>query len=100
MDAPIRGQSHQLTDRPDRDFLDGGDGNDLLEGHADLDRILGGSGADDFVAETIEARDIDIADNVDASVPGGDLIKNTLPPDFNPVINVPDHGLRFAIGQR
>ena len=55
--APSTGQTSETTSSPDRDLIDGGDGDDQLHGNNDIDRIIGGSGGDIIVAEPIEIRD-------------------------------------------
>ncbi len=55
--APMRGQYAGSTTLPDRDLIDGGDGDDLLVGNNDSDRLIGGSGADTIYGELIEQRD-------------------------------------------
>ncbi|MEM8678033.1 MAG: PKD domain-containing protein [Planctomycetota bacterium] len=97
VDAPIRGQSHQNTDTPDRDLLRGGDGDDTIVGNGDLDAISGGSGADVMTAETIELRDLDAADPAITVAASGDLIANTIPTNFDSVIAIPDTELRSSI---
>ncbi|MEQ1825436.1 MAG: LamG-like jellyroll fold domain-containing protein, partial [Pirellula sp.] len=59
---PARGQSHETSTHPDRDILHGDDGNDLVVGNDDFDKLFGGSGADQFTGEPIEIHDRDVLD--------------------------------------
>ena len=54
--VPFEGETHPDSDR---DELHGGDGDDILIGNRDHDRMFGESGTDYFVAESKEIRDLD-----------------------------------------
>jgi len=97
-DVPIQGYTHPISDR---DRIHGDDGDDLMIGNAGLDKIRGGSGRDDFVAELIEAHDRD--------VPAGERIftpdaseRSTIPPSGPPVdayIALTDPAMRLVIAE-
>ena len=55
--APKQGQINPATP-PDRDEIHGGDGDDLILGNDQLDRLFGESGNDSFIAELVEIRDL------------------------------------------
>ncbi|PAY21344.1 hypothetical protein CKO51_01835 [Rhodopirellula sp. SM50] len=61
-DAPQRGFGHGSTTLPDRDLIDGGDGDDTLVGNNDIDRIFGGGGGDTVIGEPFEQRDASPSD--------------------------------------
>lgn len=62
VDAPTRQYTGSST-LPDRDLINGGDGDDTLHGNNDIDRILGGSGEDTVHGEPIEFRDVNSGDS-------------------------------------
>ncbi|MCA9125996.1 MAG: DNRLRE domain-containing protein, partial [Planctomycetales bacterium] len=84
--APIRGQTHESTTHPDRDVIDGGDGDDVIAGNNDLDAIFGGSGADTITAEPTEVRDLGIADATLGIVPTSELVSGNVPAPIDPVV--------------
>ncbi|TWU49227.1 PKD domain-containing protein [Rubripirellula reticaptiva] len=96
MDAPSRGQFAGTTTLPDRDLIDGGDGDDLLVGNNDIDRIFGRSGADSITGEPIEIRD---------STPGDVVVLTTLEesisqdtrPAVDPLVEIENAALNRAI---
>ncbi len=51
---PFSGESRPGYGQPDRDKLHGGDGDDTLIGNADIDRLFGDSGTDNYVADGFE----------------------------------------------
>ncbi len=59
--SPLPGQTRAGFYVASRDQLQGNDGDDTLIGGADLDRLRGQAGRDRFVADPIEARDFDAA---------------------------------------
>ncbi len=67
IDAPVMGLSHPATDR---DFIQGGDGDDRIVGGPGLDRLFGESGSDDFRAVTTEVRDLAEAAGESVETPG------------------------------
>ena len=87
-EAPIRGQQQiiETNASPDRDILDGGDGDDVIVGNQQLDRIFGGSGADAITAEEIEVRDRDIADESLGTVPVSELIHGNGVLELDPIV--------------
>ena len=58
INAPVRGSAHANYDR---DILRGGDGEDVLIGGPELDRVFSNSGSDVFVAEFVEERDFSVS---------------------------------------
>ncbi len=82
--APSTGQTSETSSSPDRDLIDGGDGDDQLHGNNDIDRILGGSGGDIIVAEPIEIRDSTPGD-VNGSAKTDEAIANLTGP-IDPVV--------------
>ncbi|MCX2983455.1 hypothetical protein EYC98_21560, partial [Halieaceae bacterium IMCC14734] len=98
IDAPIAGASNESATAPDRDTLNGGDGDDTIVGNHQLDRMFGGSGADTFTGEAIEIRDRDVADSsVAVTTPEASYGNPTAPLDA--VIDIVDGALRVAIAQ-
>ena len=81
--APEIGQTLQTIQFPDRDVVRAGDGDDRLTGNYGLDRMLGQSGADTFVAEQIEVLDFGIGDQVLPTAPG-ELTTATVIPQIDP----------------
>ena len=83
--APVRGQTHETATHPDRDTIDGGDGNDKIAGNDDLDTIFGGSGSDEITGEPTEVQDRDLADPILGPVPASELVAGNVPAPLNPV---------------
>ncbi len=98
---PNRGQTHETSELPDRDTLRGGDGDDYIEGSHDLDRVFGGSGADQIIAEPVEIRDRDIADQAfTTTLPDkSELSFGNPAPMIDPLVEIPNPKLRFAIAK-
>ncbi|XZE56469.1 PKD domain-containing protein [Planctomycetaceae bacterium SH139] len=95
-DAPSRGQFAGTTTLPDRDWIDGGDGDDVLVGNNDIDRIFGGSGADTITAEPIEIRDSTPGD-VYLEVPTIERISEDVRPIIDPLVETGNAALNRAI---
>ncbi|MEQ1828966.1 MAG: LamG-like jellyroll fold domain-containing protein, partial [Pirellula sp.] len=53
--APPAGQTRPQYEDPDRDVLQGNDGNDVLAGNGDFDRLFGGAGKDLFITDVLLA---------------------------------------------
>ncbi len=94
--APIRGQTHATSLLPDRDRLYGDGGDDILIGNFDIDAMFGGTGADDFTGESIEARDVQIIDKV-RQVKLEQQSNVTVPVPLNPIVAVPDSMLAASL---
>jgi len=92
--APESGATHALSDR---DELDGGDGDDLLIGSRQLDRLVGGSGADAFIAETLEV--FDAAAGEYRQAPPAYDHSSIQPRAADPVVNVPDARLAACLSE-
>ncbi|MET4129631.1 Hint domain-containing protein [Roseovarius sp. MBR-6] len=84
----------------DRDFVDGGDGDDVITTGDDADTIFGGAG-NDFIDGGIDADEIDGGDGNDTIIGGegsdtifggrgDDLIYGGLDPRFPDELNIPD----------
>ncbi len=87
--APPAGQTAGTTSLPDRDRIDGGDGDDFSHGNFDHDRVLGGSGSDTIVSEPNEIRDLNF-DDIWSNAKATEQISQKASPVVNPVIaNVP-----------
>ncbi|MCA9064865.1 MAG: PKD domain-containing protein, partial [Planctomycetaceae bacterium] len=86
-DAPVRGYEGSTT-LPDRDVIDGGDGDDTIYGNNDIDRILGGSGADQIYSEAIEFRDGGVGD-VGSTMKTEELISQDQPIAVDPEVDFP-----------
>ena len=95
--APIRGQTHETSTLPDRDTIRGGDGDDLIVGNQDLDRLFGNSGSDSFTGEPVEIRDRDIADNADLTVPVSESSFSDVSRPLDPVVSIPDNELAVVV---
>ncbi|MEQ1825946.1 MAG: LamG-like jellyroll fold domain-containing protein, partial [Pirellula sp.] len=87
MSAPKAGQTHEGSSYPDRDVINGGDGNDIVQGNSDLDRIFGGSGNDTITAERIELRDLEDSDGTLQGVPTSQTTFGTSPPVLDPIVS-------------
>ena len=84
--APIQGQINPTTP-PDRDEIHGGDGDDLIIGNQQLDRLFGESGDDAFVAEPVEIRDLVDGEYNDELPPTPQIVMEAnLPSPIDPVI--------------
>lgn len=88
VDPPSRQYSGSST-LPDRDLIDGGDGDDTLHGNNDIDRIAGSSGRDTVFAEPIEWRDSDSGDLQQESTAVDELISQDQPSAADPIIEFP-----------
>ncbi|MEZ6088781.1 MAG: FG-GAP-like repeat-containing protein [Pirellulaceae bacterium] len=97
--APVRGQTHESPTHPDRDRIDGGDGDDILFGNNDLDAIFGGSGVDTISAEAIEFRDRDTSDVLSGMLVTETTFENP-GPVLNPTVDIPNASLKVAIAER
>ena len=86
MTPPKAGQTHEGSSYPDRDSLSGGDGDDIIQGHGDLDRIYGGSGNDTITAELIETRDLDASDGDLLPVPSSQNTVGNSAPVLDPFV--------------
>lgn len=112
--APPAGQTRPQYQDPDRDELRGGDGDDVLAGHGDLDQLLGGAGHDLFVSDVLvatatspvaltllagpEVRDFNaVEDFALANVPAAESIGAFKIAQLDPVIPVPDPVLRRKV---
>ena len=93
---PAQGQNHPIGDR---DQIAGGDGDDVLEGNQDLDRLLGESGDDRFVAESIEVRDLTNGEVIEPPVAGQNIVDNPIEP-LDPRVDIPDPALRAALARQ
>ena len=96
--APIAGVSRESATSPDRDHIEGGDGDDIVVGNDDVDRLFGGSGADRFVAEAMEPRDVAAEDMELGGVPTPQASDR---PRFDPdpAIVIEDPRLRGLVAQ-
>ncbi|MEQ9380101.1 MAG: PKD domain-containing protein [Pirellulales bacterium] len=111
--APFAGQTRPTFFDPDRDVIYGGEGNDTIYGNEDIDRLFGGSGQDVFIGDVIldemgafkfagtELRDYDPASDASPTQPtAADEIGNSvITAQIDPVIDVPDLGLRLALAE-
>ncbi len=95
-DAPSRGQFAGSSTLPDRDFINGGDGDDLVVGNNDIDRILSGSGADTIVGELTEQRDFSPGDVI-LSAYSLELISADQRSNVDPVIKFNNSALERAV---
>ncbi len=105
LQAPAAGQTRVLTSDPDRDIIHGGDGNDVIIGGADFDRLYGDAGTDVMVADTLassagvllgpEIRDA--APETIVNSASADSLANYKVAQLDPVVTIPDKGLRLAI---
>ncbi len=96
--APIAGASHESDTMPDRDWIDGGEGRDIVVGNDDVDRLYGATGVDHFLAESIEVRDL-AGDN--EAVSGVPTAQASDRPRFDPdpVVLIVDPLLRGVVAQ-
>ncbi|MCA9136758.1 MAG: DVUA0089 family protein, partial [Planctomycetales bacterium] len=102
VDAPHAGQTRAVYFDPDRDWIHGGDGDDIIIGNEDLDRIFGGSGSDRIIASLSEvpaeyqglSEDQILEELMPASETGP---KSTR--DIDPIIEIPDPYLHAAIAR-
>jgi ELWxxDGT repeat protein len=90
---PAQGQFHQLTDN---DLLRGGEGNDILIGGPQLDRLFGETGNDLFLAEAVEVRDAGPFEPVTAPS-ASDRLVSSRPWVVDPEVDIPDAALRQAL---
>jgi eukaryotic-like serine/threonine-protein kinase len=95
--APPAGQSHGTTALPDRDRIDGGDGDDTLVGNNDIDRIFGGSGADTIIGEPIEQRDSSPGESNSGGVNPTETISQSQSSALDTVVQLPNTALGQAI---
>jgi len=95
-DAPSRGQYAGTSTLPDRDFIDGGDGDDLLVGNNDIDRIFSGSGTDTVVCELTEQRDFRPGD-VLLNAHSLKLISADQRTNVDPVVKLNNSALELAV---
>ena len=87
MVAPMRGDDHESSLLPDRDHIEGGDGDDILTGNQDFDRLFGGSGEDTFVAEPYEIKDLRDPET-NSNVPAfSDLGAQASRTDIDPIVD-------------
>jgi ELWxxDGT repeat protein len=111
--APPAGQTRARFEDPDRDVIHGGDGDDFILGNQDVDRIFGGTGTDTFVVDSItdprivgtEVRDLEAAENDLAHVvepPASETGPEPRhgAPKLDPIVEIADPGLRFAIASQ
>lgn len=84
IDAPIRGQTHETTQLPDRDVLRGGPGRDILVGNFDHDALIGEGGPDELFGELVEFRGLTAEDRWQTS-----LTTSTIAPSLPTPIDVP-----------
>ncbi len=87
MTPPAAGQTYEGSSYPDRDTLRGGDGNDIIQGNHDLDRLFGGSGADTITGEQVETRDSDIADSALRPPLSSENSFDNKPPVLDPLVS-------------
>jgi Leucine-rich repeat (LRR) protein len=93
MTVPVAGESHADADR---DQISGGDGEDILTGNRGLDRLFGNSGNDVVVGEDVEAIDQQTGEQPPQIPPASDA-SNIPVPVADPVVDIPDPGLRNVI---
>ncbi|MDB5319040.1 MAG: cya 2, partial [Phycisphaerales bacterium] len=91
--VPAAGDSHADADR---DQVSGGDGDDILTGNGGLDRLFGNSGNDVVVGEDVEAIDQQTGE-VAPLAPPASQASNIPVTEADPVVNIPDAGLRAVI---
>ena len=97
--APAAGRTHLAYYDPDRDVIFGGDGNDLIIGNQDKDRLFGETGSDTFIADAMEVRDL--AGSVEVlSAPATVERGPSNPGTIDPVVVLPDPGLREAVANQ
>lgn len=92
MKVPVAGNSYADADR---DQISGGDGEDTLTGNGGLDRLNGNSGNDAFVGDDVEAIDQQTGDS--RQNPDPTQASNIPVAQIDPVVTIPDPGLRSAI---
>lgn len=93
--APAIGHTHPLSDH---DKIHGADGNDLVVGNDELDRLFGDGGVDLFIAETIELRDHTAGEIVFAPELGQFVHDAPFEP-LDPVVHFADANLEAAVAQ-
>ena len=111
---PEPGSVRAIYDDFDRDIINGGDGNDVLIGGPDIDRISGGAGTDIFVADLfpagttlgsppddrkrgVELRDAIAADEKVILPASSESVATTKSGRLDREISIADPGLRAAI---
>ncbi|HEY7116497.1 MAG TPA: SdrD B-like domain-containing protein [Tepidisphaeraceae bacterium] len=92
MVVPTAGATHADADR---DQVSGGDGDDTVTGNGGIDRLFGNSGTDSFVGDDVEG--IDQQTGELRQTPNATQSSNIAVPDADPVVTIPDAGLRSAI---
>jgi ELWxxDGT repeat protein len=92
--APVPGMTHAFSDR---DFLNGGEGDDILIGNGDHDRIFGGGGENFFIAERKEIRDLQSYE--DFTLPPTEQFSVQQPRQPDTEVWIPDINLRAAIAE-
>ena len=90
--APAQGMSHSTGDR---DFIIGGEGNDVIIGNGDHDILFGGGGSNFFVAERKEIRDLRADENF--ALPPTSEFSVQQPRQSDTEVWIPDVALRAAI---
>ena len=81
----------------DRDEIRGGDGDDIIIGNRDHDRLFGESGRDFFVGEFKEIRDLDV--NESAILPPTSQFSGNQPEPVDKIINFVDSALEAGIAE-
>src|SRR5204862_8082740 len=80
----------------DRDQVSGGDGDDIVTGNGGLDRVNGDSGNDTIIGDDVEAIDQQPGEfHPDQDATHASNIPVT--PVGDPIVTIPDAGLRAAI---
>ncbi|MEQ1825056.1 MAG: SUMF1/EgtB/PvdO family nonheme iron enzyme, partial [Pirellula sp.] len=114
--APSAGQTRPIYFAPDRDVIHGGDGNDLIAGNEDLDRLFGDSGHDQFVADSFSITTVtpnvvingsEIRDQGDQGQTVEAVIRSPVASEtgpiqyaqLDPVVRLIDAGLRYVVAQ-
>ncbi|MCC6508224.1 MAG: hypothetical protein IT423_03900, partial [Pirellulaceae bacterium] len=93
---PAQGQVNGSL--PDSDRLEGGDGADTLVGGSRLDELFGESGNDIFVGEDFEIRDRE-QNELFSPIATEDRLNADTANERDPIIVIPDPGLRVQIAQ-
>ncbi|RPH59137.1 MAG: hypothetical protein EHM83_16225, partial [Burkholderiales bacterium] len=94
IDAPFQGWFHPYSDR---DRIAGGEGDDLIIGNNQLDRLRGESGRDRFIGEAIEVRDLDLGET--RKGPALDELSTEQLRPVDALIDVQDQSLAVAIAR-
>ena len=90
--AIYRSSDHWITNT-----ARGGEGEDILVGNGDIDRLRGESGIDRYVAENFEVRDRETGEKIDP--PAESERSDILPRQTDALIGIKDEGLRIALAR-